>query len=393
MSAGETLVDALLAPIGLAGLVRDHWGRTPFLARRGDSVPLFELPDVAAFRDLLLTLAAPAQGWFSLVRVRGRPPGPSHLNADGWVDGAAVWQEYRAGTSLLLNQVQRRHAGTARLCRALERGFTRAGVRLGRHIGGNLYLSPPDSQGFSIHYDPHDVLVVQLAGRKHWRLYGRRFDNPARPLAEPVAAEDAGGLAAEIALDPGDCLYLPSGTLHEACTHDSQSLHLTLILEPLSWGDLLREVVEADPALRDRLPAGSGRDDGADFAGMIERLRQSPAIRPAMAALRARLLARLDRPVVDFSQAAAADISADTELRLAPGIFGFVAEEEDRAILHLPGAHFAAAPAMAESFRMILERKGVRACDLPVNAPVEEKIGLLRSLLEDGYLVPGAPGA
>ena len=391
---GGDLLDALLAPIGLNGLVRDHWGRTPFLARGTIPAANLDLPTVETFRDLLLSLAAPAQGWFSLVRVRGMPPAPAHLNQDGWVDGAAVWQEYRAGTSLLLNQVQRRHAGTARLCRALESGLARAGVALGRHIGGNLYLSPPESQGFSIHFDPHDVLIVQLAGRKHWRLYARRFDNPVRPLAEPIAPDDAGGLQAEMALDPGDWLYLPSGVLHEAFTHDSQSLHLTLILEPLGWADVIRDVLDADAGLRDRLPTGLGSaGDETGFAAAIERLCHSAAIGPVMTAARARLLARLDRPVVDFRTIAPPEIDADTALCLAPGIFGFVAEEADSAVLHLPGAHFASVPEMAESFRLILERKQFRACDLPVKAAIGEKIALLQSLLEDGYLMLGAPRA
>ena len=388
---GKALIDALLAPIGLAGLIRDHWGRTALLLQHGGSDTPAGLPDVRTFRDLLLTLAAPAQGWFSLVRVRGMPPAPAHLNADGWVDGAAVWEEYRAGYSLLLNQVQRRHPGTARLCRALERDFARAGVLLGRHIGGNLYLSPPASQGFSIHYDPHDVLVIQLAGRKHWRLYNRRFANPPRAPAEPIAPAEAGGIDAEIALDPGDCLYMPRGTLHEACTRDSQSLHMTLILEPLGWSDLLGEIMEADVDLRDRLPIGfgSGQADAAALARMLERLGESPAIAPAIAAMRARLLARLDRPVADFASRAPLTIDADTEFSLAPGIFGFVTEDGDRAVLHLPGTHFAAVPEMAESFRMILKRARFRASDLPVRTAIAEKIALLQSLLDDGYLVPG----
>lgn len=392
---GDQQVEALLAPIGLEGLVRDHWGRSPFIAQGNAPASISELPNIENFRDLLLSLASPAEGWFSLVRVRGLPPAPAHLNADGWVDGAAVWQEYRAGYSLLLNQVQRRHTGTARLCRALESGLARAGVALGRHIGGNLYLSPPASQGFSIHYDPHDVLVVQLAGRKHWRVYDRRFDNPNQPPGEPIAAEDAGGLHAEMELDPGDCLYLPSGTLHEARTHESDSLHLTLILEPLSWADAIREVLDTDANLRDRLPTGFGSSANGkrDFDRMIERLRQSPAIGPVMAEMSARLLARLDRPVVDFAFDTLPEIDADTELCLAPDIFGFVAEDADRAVLHLPGAHFAAVPKLADSFRMILKRKRFRADDLPVRASSDEKVGLLKSLLEDGYLRRAAPGA
>ena len=35
----------------------------------------------------------------------------------------------------------------------------------------NVYLTPPSSQGFTAHYDAHDVFILQIAGSKHWRLY------------------------------------------------------------------------------------------------------------------------------------------------------------------------------------------------------------------------------
>lgn len=36
------------------------------------------------------------------------------------------------------------------------------------------YLTPPGSQGFAPHYDDIEAFVVQLEGRKHWRLYNPR---------------------------------------------------------------------------------------------------------------------------------------------------------------------------------------------------------------------------
>ena len=37
------------------------------------------------------------------------------------------------------------------------------------------YLTPPGSQGFAPHYDDIEAFVVQLEGRKHWRLYNPRL--------------------------------------------------------------------------------------------------------------------------------------------------------------------------------------------------------------------------
>ncbi len=35
----------------------------------------------------------------------------------------------------------------------------------------NAYLSPPAAHGLELHYDLHDVFVVQLEGAKRWRVW------------------------------------------------------------------------------------------------------------------------------------------------------------------------------------------------------------------------------
>ena len=37
------------------------------------------------------------------------------------------------------------------------------------------YLTPAGSQGFAPHYDDIEAFVVQLEGKKHWRLYNPRY--------------------------------------------------------------------------------------------------------------------------------------------------------------------------------------------------------------------------
>ena len=36
------------------------------------------------------------------------------------------------------------------------------------------YLTPAHSQGFAPHYDDIEAFVLQLEGKKHWRLYSPR---------------------------------------------------------------------------------------------------------------------------------------------------------------------------------------------------------------------------
>ncbi|WP_236595498.1 cupin domain-containing protein, partial [Mycobacterium paraintracellulare] len=46
----------------------------------------------------------------------------------------------------------------------------------------NAYVTPPDATGFAPHYDPHDVLVLQIRGSKTWHVStGAPVPPPARP--------------------------------------------------------------------------------------------------------------------------------------------------------------------------------------------------------------------
>ena len=37
------------------------------------------------------------------------------------------------------------------------------------------YLTPPGTQGFAPHYDDIEAFILQLEGKKHWRLYSPRL--------------------------------------------------------------------------------------------------------------------------------------------------------------------------------------------------------------------------
>lgn len=38
-------------------------------------------------------------------------------------------------------------------------------------VSANLYVTPPRSQGLDRHHDGHDVLILQIDGRKRWRIW------------------------------------------------------------------------------------------------------------------------------------------------------------------------------------------------------------------------------
>ena len=120
-------------------------------------------------------------------------------------------------------------------------------------VGCNAYLTPANAQGFAPHSDDVDVFVLQLEGRKTWRVYppgagdqevwprisSRDFE--PRELPKPT----------EVHLEPGDLLYLPRGTIHAAVSdRDSHSLHATISTgHRTTWADFIHIALDGALAM------------------------------------------------------------------------------------------------------------------------------------------------
>ncbi|MEU9485398.1 cupin domain-containing protein [Streptomyces decoyicus] len=79
------------------------------------------------------------------------------------IEPAGLHHQLKDGASLVLDAVDALHSGVEDLATALERHF-RTDVQV------NLYASWTPKEGFGVHWDDHDVVVVQLEGAKRWKL-------------------------------------------------------------------------------------------------------------------------------------------------------------------------------------------------------------------------------
>jgi hypothetical protein len=125
-----------------------------------------------------------------------------------------------------------------------------------------MYLTPRGAQGFPIHYDNHDVIIVQCEGRKRWRLYDAPKPLPMRGERFEAAVTKPGPKSAEFVMEPGDALYVPRGLMHDALAEgDELSLHVTIGFHAVRWSEVLLEAIARaavdDIELRKGIPLGA----------------------------------------------------------------------------------------------------------------------------------------
>jgi hypothetical protein len=79
------------------------------------------------------------------------------------------------------------------------------------------------------HYDPRDLIILQVEGCKRWRIYGPRVLKPVNELGVTVPPRTPPILDA--ILRPGDFLFMAAGYWHLCDNGPDRSLHLGLFLQ------------------------------------------------------------------------------------------------------------------------------------------------------------------
>ena len=188
--------------------------------------------------------------------------GSDIVAADYTIDGSAldvakIYQLFEEGATLTLAFLDTVLPSLERLCREIE-------IELSMPLQANVYLTPPDEQGANVHYDTHDVFVLQVSGSKQWTIYDAPLPLPLSGQVYDPDVHRPGAPTHEFELAAGDVAYIPRGWLHQARATSTTSLHITAGVLRYTWADLLLELVSRvaldEPAFRKALPAGFARE-------------------------------------------------------------------------------------------------------------------------------------
>ncbi|KAM4712579.1 ribosomal oxygenase 1 isoform 2-T2 [Anableps anableps] len=218
-----------------------------------------------------------------------------------------VWDFYESGCSVRLLNPQAFSSTVWNVLSILQEQF-------GSMAGANVYLTPPGTQGFAPHYDDIEAFVVQLEGKKHWRVYNPRSKDEVLPVLSSPNFDQAeiGKPILDVVLEAGDLLFFPRGFIHQGnCLPDAHSLHITISsYQKNSWGDLLHKVIpaalevamEEDVAFRRGLPL-----DYLTYMGVQNSEKEDPR--------RVEFLARIEKLMKRLPNYAPVDAAVDQKAR------------------------------------------------------------------------------
>ncbi|MGN6514624.1 MAG: JmjC domain-containing protein [Rhizomicrobium sp.] len=187
---------------------------------------------------------------FHLVKDSRLAPPDRWLKADPSGNGNAVdlpklLQFMAGGFSLVSYRIDAYAPHLKVLCDSI-RAAVREQIRMG------VIVTKGKDNAFTLHYDPEDLVILQVEGRKRWKIFGPPVINPVPGVTKTaVPAEDT--LIFDEILEPGDFLFLPAGNWHRCENQSGRSLHLGIFFQPPNALDLLQTLTsqfQADDQFR-----------------------------------------------------------------------------------------------------------------------------------------------
>ena len=294
-------------------------------------------------------------------------------------DVRRVLAEWEAGATIVLQALHVNWLPLAVFCRQLEEA-------LGLPVQTNSYSTPRGSQGFAVHHDTHDVLVLQVAGEKRWLLYDPLTELPLKHQRYSKSLGDHGEPTDDFVLRAGDTLYLPRGWLHQAETSDTDSLHLTVGINAYTWLDAAKAALgplEQDAHLRRNV-------DGGDEADAVAERLRSELDPDAVARRRRRRFLDTRRPIREdgLTQLRALEtLDVDTQVERRSTVIADLEEDSDGLALIFEGKELRFPEhARAEVVACFEADEPFRPADLPGDLDEAGRLVLVRRLVREGFL-------
>ena len=311
-----------------------------------------------------------------------RRAGIGHRTIDDVIQPNRVLELHAGGASMVLQGLQFTEPHLGRVANNLA-------LDLGHAVQINAYLSPVGARGLELHFDYHDVFVLQLDGCKRWRVW-EPLDRTRHPVRSGTRVsmptfDELREPALDLSLTAGDCLYLPRGFAHAAETVESASSHLTIGILAPTWQQAVGHAVDgavAAGALRQSITAG------IDAAPALDAL--TPHLDPlAVRRWMAREVWRR-QPATRLRPLQTPAITVDTPLTVTPGPLLWLTPIGDRVELGL-GDRALTMPAEATGLLAAILRseRPFSLAELDADLDESSRVVVGQRLAVEGVIAPG----
>jgi hypothetical protein len=274
------------------------------------------------------------------------------------------------------------------ICRALE-------ALLHKPVTASAFWSHGGMKA-PVHSDDHDLLVIQLVGRKRW--FVAQSPSPLDNTWERIPSSPPSlGEHAQFEVEPGDAVYLPRGTVH-AVDGEEESIHVSIGFTPLTVREALIAAIDhvsdldrgwratATPILAQQLTTGR-LDPLPDLLRRAAQALQEAVAAPGFvdAALQrrsARAVGSLAGDTIEPSRR----LTLDSELRQRSRSFCHLSANSEKIDVAYPGGHLYIHRGAESSVLFMVNAARFRIRDIPGEIDDEVRLSLAQRFCDVGLL-------
>lgn len=271
------------------------------------------------------------------------------------------------GHTLVFDGIDLRLPEVGRLSERFERIFD-------CQVNVNAYASLRSHRSFGAHWDDHEVVILQLLGRKRWQVHSPLTLSPHQAIHDSATSGD---VVWDGVIEPGTVLHLPRGWGHDVTGLNELTVHLTITIP--RWSVL--GLIQASLAHLHDLEGGVAIVDGShrettpeihELTALLASAMQPQRIDEVTATTRATVRSRPTQAVTDLVAVLSGRTAVDTLAVRAPHGGGVMVGESDgaRVVLAFGGRSAAIGVEVAPTLLSLLDGRTHRLEE--VVAPVAE---------------------
>jgi ribosomal protein L16 Arg81 hydroxylase len=221
---------ALIAPIEIQDFIAVHWGKE-FVHIEGEETKFVELFPWDQLNQILQERSLPPSRLRLYMTGKLLSPSSYQDPSNFRVRTGDLLSALSRGATLILDHAEETYERLGNLVRSLEQA-------LRTEVHANLYAAWCAQEGFNLHFDEQDTLILQIAGPKQWTIWRPTREYPIKACADPTKPPEGQPFWKGV-LRPGHLLHIPRGWWHVVRALNEPALHLTITVRPPCGVDLI----------------------------------------------------------------------------------------------------------------------------------------------------------